>query len=208
MITFFKLRTNQTPARELPLRLSNQWRRPFRLARIVGGLGMLLLTVFLAPTVRADQTVHLVWDASTDPTVSGYNVYYGGESGAYTNMTSTGIIPDAVVSGLVEGATYYFAVTAFDANGLESFFSNEVIYTVPVGAGAVQLQISGASGGAFTLGGTGQTGHSYQIQASTDLIAWTTIGTQAVDSSGVFAFTDNDAPNYPARFYRTLDVQP
>ncbi len=33
------------------------------------------------------------------------------------------------VTGLQNGATYYFAVTAYDGNGLESAYSAELVYT-------------------------------------------------------------------------------
>jgi cell wall assembly regulator SMI1 len=42
------------------------------------------------------------------------------------NLTSN------TISGLVSGATYYFAVTAIGTNGLESDYSAEVSYTVPL----------------------------------------------------------------------------
>ena len=36
------------------------------------------------------------------------------------------------ISGLVPGATYYFAATTYNAAGLESPFSSEVSYLVPL----------------------------------------------------------------------------
>jgi hypothetical protein len=37
----------------------------------------------------------------------------------------------AVTSGIVRGQTYYFAVTAYDAAGNESAFSDEVSKLIP-----------------------------------------------------------------------------
>ena len=54
----------------------------------------------------ATQSVTLAWNPSTDPTVVGYNLYYGGASGNYTNTRSAGNATNLTVSGLVEGKTY------------------------------------------------------------------------------------------------------
>jgi hypothetical protein len=48
-------------------------------------------------------------------------------------------------------------------------------------------------------------GRSYLLQAAFDLIAgpWTNISTNVAGLDGAFLFIDADAPNHPARFYRT-----
>ncbi len=79
----------------------------------------------------ATGSVTLAWNASTDPSVVGYNVYYGGASGAYTNEICAGNATNVTVSGLVQGTTYYFAATTYSASGLESPFSSEASYLVP-----------------------------------------------------------------------------
>jgi List-Bact-rpt repeat protein/fibronectin type III domain protein len=82
----------------------------------------------------AVQSITLVWDPSTSAAVNGYNIYYGSASGSYTNKVIASNVTNATVSGLLEGATYYFAATAYDSSGLESDPSNEVSYSVPTGA--------------------------------------------------------------------------
>ncbi len=77
------------------------------------------------------QNVTLAWNPSTDPTVVGYNLYYGGGSGNYTNTLSAGNATNITVSGLVGGFTYYFAATTYNSSGVQSPFSNEVSYSVP-----------------------------------------------------------------------------
>src|SRR6185437_11430512 len=52
-------------------------------------------------------------------------------SRSYQNEIPTGTNLTAAVSGLADGTTYYFSVTAVDASGLESDFSDEVAYSVP-----------------------------------------------------------------------------
>src|SRR5208283_3769917 len=90
--------------------------------------GMVLLIQLPA---HANQSVTLAWNASTDPTVVGYNIYYGGASGDYTNTLPAGNATNLTVSGLVAGDTYYFAATSYNSSGIQSPFSSEVSYSVP-----------------------------------------------------------------------------
>ena len=76
-------------------------------------------------------TLTLAWDPSTDPSVVGYRLYQGGESQVYTNVVDVGAANTTTITGLAPGATYYFALTAYDANDFESAFSGEISYTVP-----------------------------------------------------------------------------
>ena len=55
----------------------------------------------------------------------------GTASGQLTTLVDVGSSTSAVVSDLVEGRTYFFAVTAYDISALESLPSSEVTYTVP-----------------------------------------------------------------------------
>lgn len=88
--------------------------------------------VFCAAASYAAQPVDLAWDPSPDAGVSHYRVHYGTASGHYGQSTNAGVATTLTVQGLSEGLTYYFAVTAVGTNQLESEFSNEVNYTVPV----------------------------------------------------------------------------
>lgn len=83
--------------------------------------------------VPGDGEVTLTWDAATDDTgVEGYYVYVGllsvDDEGSYTFPSSdAGNSTTYTVENLSNGVTYYFAVTAYDADGNESeFYSNEV----------------------------------------------------------------------------------
>src|SRR5437016_1774952 len=97
----------------------------------------LLLTIISAAVSFSAQaaSVTLVWNPSPGTNVAGYNVYYGVASRTYTNKVNVGNSTNATVSGLIEGTTYFFAVTAYDSNALESDYSNEMSYTVPVTPG-------------------------------------------------------------------------
>lgn len=98
--------------------------------RSVVPAALLLCTAIYPAIVLAVPAppVVLAWDPSTDPTVTGYNVYYGTASRAYTNVISAGASTNTVVSNLVSGVTYYFAATTYTAAGLESDYSTEAAY--------------------------------------------------------------------------------
>ena len=64
--------------------------------------------------------------------VTGYFVYWGTESGNYASRGDSQYETTCTVVGLEEGRTYYFAVTAYDQNFLESEYSNEVSTSIPV----------------------------------------------------------------------------
>ena len=82
--------------------------------------------------------VQLEWIASSSTNVTNYRIYWGVSSGNYSNQLEVGNVTNAIVPGLVYGATYYFAATAIDVLGLESGFSNETTWTTPENAPAPQ----------------------------------------------------------------------
>jgi hypothetical protein len=83
--------------------------------------------------------VTLEWDPSPDPDVIGYNLYYGSASQDYINFVASGLSTKATIENLVDGVSYYFAVTSINSAGLESDYSGEVMYLVPSVPGVIQL---------------------------------------------------------------------
>lgn len=98
-------------------------------------MGLLIIS-FCSSAVAGD--VHLAWDASISPGVTNYQVYVGSSSRSYGVLIKIGNQSAYTVSGLKPG-TYFFAVTAMDAAGNESDFSNEVSTTI---AGPVEFKIT------------------------------------------------------------------
>ena len=90
---------------------------------------MLACAAAWAAAVCADESVTLAWDPNPEPDLGGYIVYYGPRSRVYTNAINVGNVTTNTVSGLEETGTYYFAVTAYNTNGLESDFSDEVSWS-------------------------------------------------------------------------------
>lgn len=92
-----------------------------------------LIFILLCSALSASAaSVTLAWDASPDASVTGYRIYLGVASGAYTNAVVVGNVTNATLTNLTSGVTYYFAATAYDGNGLESAFSNETSYRPPL----------------------------------------------------------------------------
>jgi len=159
-------------------------------------------------TIPTGQGVTLTWNSNTEPNIAGYNIYYGGASGTYTNMISVSNITNTTISGLLAGVTYYFTVTAYNTLGQESVYSGEVSYSV-VGLPTVPtVQFHSAIPGQFSLTVSGVIGHTYQIQATQDFTTWTVIGTVTLGADGSLNFTDTNAANFSNRFYRSYDTQP
>jgi hypothetical protein len=81
-----------------------------------------------ATSVPYNLTLAWTRNSSHTPEVAGYHIYYGTASKNYTNNMMVGNVATCVVSGLTAGVTYFFAVTAYNTNGLESGFSKEFRY--------------------------------------------------------------------------------
>src|SRR5580658_10049719 len=124
-----------------------------RFAKVLGGIFSAIKlcnsTQAQSATASTGQSVTLAWSAGTDTNVVGYNVYYGESGGDYTNEICGDTETNATISGLLPGATYYFAVTTYDSLGDESGFSSEVTYTVPAPTPAVQISVTAT--GQFVL---------------------------------------------------------
>jgi hypothetical protein len=182
-------------------------RRPLRRNKFYGWLITLILLVSLDCALA--ESTSLAWDASPDSHVAGYNIYYGTTSGDYTNKVTVQNVTTATISNLVAGQTYYFAVTAFVANGMESDFSNEIQFIVP---GVIALSRGANPGDPMLIKFPVAPAHWYELQATTDLQNWSTVWQTGVATSNAWVqFSDpasDPAPRLvgalPARFYRLV----
>ncbi len=166
-----------------------------------------LMLLFQLPAY-ASQSVTLSWDTTGDPNVGGYRIYYGVQSRNYTRWMDAGNVTNATVAGLAAGTTYYFAATTYDTYGNESDYSNETVYRTPpasieTGVG-VTLTPAVQAGGRFGFDISGTTGAVYVVQASTDLVNWTSIQTNIAP----FAFVDAGVAGFKQRFFRTVSLTP
>ena len=75
----------------------------------------LLLALFAYPALAGQAS--LAWNASASTNVTGYKVHYGMASASYATHVDVGNSLSATVPTLTPGATYYFAVTAYNSAG-------------------------------------------------------------------------------------------
>lgn len=77
-------------------------------------------------------TKTLSWTAVPDPSVLGYKAYWGTSSDHYESNTDVGANTNYTISGLQPGIRYFFAVSAYNADG-ESGLSAEASAVVERG---------------------------------------------------------------------------
>lgn len=186
---------------------------------------------FLTATGWAATTIMLQWNASPDPTVVGYRVYYG--VGKLTNSVDVGLTTQATISNLQSGVTYTFGVSSLNAYGMASDPSN-LITAAPTGTTGTGTGGTG-TGGTGTGGTTnlppgvptnalpasprislvapgtaaspnitftGVAGVSYQLLVSSDLKNWTTVIITNAVVNGPITLSDTNSPTALRRFYR------
>ena len=71
----------------------------------------------------------LVWDPNSEPDLAGYKIHYGTSSKNYNSVVDVGNQTTYTLSGLQAGKTYYISATAYNRKGLESGYSNEIVFT-------------------------------------------------------------------------------
>jgi hypothetical protein len=89
-----------------------------------------ILSFFIYRSSADAAQVTLAWDPNMEPDLAGYRIYVGYMSRDYDYFMDAGNHTSCVVSGLEQDQMYYFAVTAYDTENLESDFSNEVMATI------------------------------------------------------------------------------
>ncbi len=132
--------------------------------------------------------VSLTWDPNSESDLAGYKIYSGTQSGNYQNRIDVGNVTTYILNGLTLGLTYYIAATAYNSQGLESGFSNEVIYTVPSCTYAISPSSASfpSSGGSGSVSITTQAGCNWGTSASA---SWITINSGSGIGSGTMRYT-------------------
>ena len=115
------------------------------------------LILTFSATFAHSAEVTLTWDPNTEPDIAGYKIYYETESsGPPYNGTglTEGDSPidvenqtEFTLHGLTEDVTYFLAATAYDTEGLESNYSEELIYET--GNNPPPVVEAGSGGGCF-----------------------------------------------------------
>jgi hypothetical protein len=130
--------------------------------------GIILLKFSLAGALGSSVT--FVWAPNSENDIAGYKIYYGERGRSYTTQMKLGNVTSAKVTGLKTSATYYFFLTAYNTSGLESDFSDEVIYPVnsPPLAHAQQLTVFGGKSISIALTGSDPDGDSLSFSLSSN----------------------------------------
>ena len=130
---------------------------------------LLLLLLILTAPATAEQ-VTFAWSANTESNLAGYNLYYKSGSpgipyegtGLDQGDSHIGIPlenlndhnnPSFTVTGLPTGESFYFTITAYNSDGNESLFSNEVAYQATAAPETFTISALPANGGTISPSG-------------------------------------------------------
>lgn len=161
---------------------------------------LLVLGLVVVDRSHAERNVTLGWNPVTGALASGYRVYCQEEGAVPPLLIDVGPTTSTTISGLKEGLSYSFTVTAYNSLGVESAPSDEAQITVPV---PIQLTRPSSPGAAKRLRFPVAPGRSYEVQASTDLRNWTTIWQTGLASSYTWIeVPDLQSTTLKQRFYR------
>jgi hypothetical protein len=103
---------------------------------VTGFIAVAVILILTTLPTYAAQT-SFSWLPSTEADLAGYKIHYGLSSGNYTTVIDVGNPPiqnDSILATIfdLEDDTTYFAVaTSYDAEGLESPFTDEITWTTP-----------------------------------------------------------------------------
>ena len=128
--------------------------------RSIFAILVIIYAFFVGSGAALAAQANLAWNANPQPEVAGYMLHYGQVSSAYTNKVDVGKVTTYTIAGLLDGKTYYYAVTAYDAGRAESPFSNEASATTPFAVPVAAFSADKTSGAApativFTSSSTG-----------------------------------------------------
>ena len=126
-----------------------------------------IIALLFFPGLLLAAGVHLRWDPSVSPGVTGYKVYFGNASRTYGTPIKIANVTEYTVTNLSDG-TWFFAVTATDDNGNESGFSNEVskVINTLANPGNLEGEIEGPAGSAVLIIPSPKEGETLILKAS------------------------------------------
>ncbi|MCX5910060.1 MAG: fibronectin type III domain-containing protein, partial [Deltaproteobacteria bacterium] len=95
------------------------------------------------------------WKKNPEANIGGYRIFYGTESGKYTNVLGVGNANSATISNLIPGKGYYFSVRAHSVKAYEGEYSAEVSKTLGNTNNPNTLRVIKVGLGSGTITGTG-----------------------------------------------------
>ena len=139
------------------------------------------------------SSVTLSWNRNQEPDIAGYQIFWGLESGRYSNrvtISDTATQPlkrSYTISGLQEGKTYYFALKAIDRAGQIGPFSSEIAYHI-------YSQNSSALVQNYVLNSSVEQGNG--IPDGWRIYDWVPSGKRANDSPGGWSSDESHSGTY------------
>ncbi|MCD6199355.1 MAG: fibronectin type III domain-containing protein [Deltaproteobacteria bacterium] len=163
-----------------------------------------LCLILMLPVIAQAASITMTWNRNQEPDIAGYKIFYGTQSGYYTDSIT---VNDTVnqpqqrsytIAGLSEGTTYYFVLKAFDRIGQESEYSNEILLITTSSDEAGGAGSDGGVGGSDSGGETGGAGGSSSDEAG---------GTGSGEIGSIDpTSTQNAAPSYSLSPYPLSEI--
>ena len=193
----------------MSLSASRQQGQPKSFFRLYGLLfSVLLLTFHLCATPSHAAQASLTWSASNtriDGTamtnLAGYKIYKGSSPGSFYQVVDAGNVTSYTWSSLADATTYYFALSAYDTNGVVSVLSNEMSFTTPAApppAPLFAISASAGTGGTITPAGIVAVSHGLSQSFSIVPTAGYSIARVTVDGASMGALNSYTFTNVTA----------
>ncbi len=168
-----------------------------------------LISLFFAQVSQAQfGGVVLAWDQNPEPTISGYRIYFGVESGSYDQVIDVGNQTQVDLRNLALDETYFAVVSAYDEVGVESPLSSELSFQAEIRAPIeIPVSISGfemeVENGVPTMKVvvSGDLGASVTLLVSDDLKQWDSLGEHIIGAESAM-ISDSQFDHQESRFYR------
>jgi len=160
---------------------------------------MIVVLIALFPAEGFAASVRVSWSANTEEDLAGYKVYYGTQSGAYSQSVDVGNVTAYTIASVQSGATYFVAVSAYDTSGNESERSSEVSASIPAQDTTPPVGTVSINGGAarttsrsvtLTLSATDSQGTVTSMRFSNDGTTYSTA--QSYATSAAWTLTSGD----------------
>jgi VCBS repeat-containing protein len=144
--------------------------------------------------IADDGSVTLNWDDNGEPNLASYTVYRKETTGSYTAIATNVSLSTYVDSGLTNGTSYYYVVTAVDFEGNESANDNELFATPQVPISLVDVSFGtnndGLSG--FTTSTPNPAQEAWSI-VEPDSVRYINDDPDGIPDSGIDGATENSS---------------
>ncbi len=91
-------------------------------------VSLVVIVLFICTVNCYSAQLTLSWSQNSGDGTEGYKIYYGDSSKEYNSVIDAGNQTSYTITDLIEGNTYFIAITAYNNSGKESGFSEEISY--------------------------------------------------------------------------------